>query len=132
MDYLTRLFLELKEAERTAPPLPRITELAPGTGTRRPAETAEKPAFTPPGEAARTRQEAVRQLHRLFEQAQAANRLVRQHDAAAKHRASSVPLQQPLVADTAAFSSSRTPEPDSSLSAEAFSRFFERDARRYG
>jgi hypothetical protein len=66
-----------------------------------------------------------------LDETQAASRISETHSTGRKNREIPFSLQQPAENDTGRISSS-APEAGEGLTPEAFSRFFERDARRYG
>ena len=131
MDYLTRFFLELKEAEYASPSLPRVEEFVSGTGSLRSSEEAAAYAAMTPEQRFRSRQNAVGQLHRLLDEAQVIGRGSEARGTERKGRELPVSLHRP--AETGADRSLPLfSETGTELTPEAFSRFFERDARRYG
>lgn len=130
MDYLTRLFLELEETEQTHAALPNVNAAFRRKPAHRPGQPAKDGSHRAlPEEAAEI--SPVRQLSRLLETAQKAQTFpapagfsVRREQGAAELSSGGAAAELPVW-------QSFSPERGETLTPEAFSRFFERDARRY-
>ena len=129
MDYLTQLFLELEETEKQETALPDVAEALHQTASLRPGHpTDSDPGSLPPKRAQETF--PAGQLSRLLETAQKAQWLTaRGTVSASKAQNGAIGTSMPgagLPAEQAfPLAAAET------LTPETFSRFFERDARRY-
>ena len=131
MDYLTRLFLELEETQQAdAPAFDGKDVFRRSVPGRRSPQAKEGPADGSSPEE-QTEFSPVRQLRRILDRAQGMRRSL-SHAAASVHR-QPAPAESTAVPGAAPFGMHReiTLKGAQAPDLEAFSRFFERDSRRY-